>query len=49
VYPHFEQELLLLLREPGLRAAMGEAGRRYVAREYAWTRVEERFSACLEM
>jgi glycosyltransferase involved in cell wall biosynthesis len=41
-YPEFETELLLLLRDPALRRAMGEAGRRYVLREYGWEAVEQR-------
>lgn len=46
-YPDFEEELARLLDDPGLRRRLGEAGRTYVEREYAWPRVEERLFAAL--
>ena len=47
-YPDFEAELLLLLDNAPLRAAMGQQGRDYVLREYAWPEVEARFWRALE-
>lgn len=46
-YPEFEEELVRLLDDAPLRKAMGEAGRQYVLREYAWDAVEKRFEAAL--
>ncbi|MEI6563981.1 MAG: glycosyltransferase family 4 protein [bacterium] len=46
-YPEFEESLSLLLAKPALRNAMGEAGLRYVRREYAWKTVESRLLAAL--
>lgn len=47
-YPEFAACLRLLCPQPGLRGRLGEAGRAYVEREYAWPVVEERTSAFLE-
>jgi glycosyltransferase involved in cell wall biosynthesis len=47
-YPEFEEELLLLLEQPDLRARMGEAGRAYVLSEYRWDQVEKRLLAALD-
>ena len=47
-YPEFEEQLLLLLDQPDLRSALGEAGRRYVLREYAWEAIETRLAGALE-
>lgn len=47
-YPEFEEELLLLLTDEPLRRAMGEAGRRYVRREYAWEVVEKKLWEALD-
>ena len=47
-YPEFEEALSLLQAKPGLREAMGEAGRRYVAREYSWAAVETRLLSALQ-
>jgi glycosyltransferase involved in cell wall biosynthesis len=44
----FAPALRLLLERPGLREAMGRAGRAYVDREYRWEVVEERARAFLE-
>ena len=44
----FAQALLVLCARPALRASLGEAGRRYVAREYDWSVVESRTEALLE-
>jgi glycosyltransferase involved in cell wall biosynthesis len=44
----FAPALRLLLERPGLREAMGRAGRAYVEREYRWDLVEERARAFLE-
>ncbi len=41
-YAMFEEEVLLLLDNPAARAALGEAGRQFVLREYAWPAVERR-------
>jgi glycosyltransferase involved in cell wall biosynthesis len=46
-YPEFAACLRLLCPQPDLRARLGEAGRAYVEREYAWPVVEERTSAFL--
>jgi len=48
-YPEFEEELLLLLDDPELARSMGEAGRRYVQREYSWPAVESRLVQALEV
>ena len=47
-YAEFEAELLLLLRHPDLRRRMGEAGRAYVSREYAWPRILDKFLSALD-
>ncbi|MBM4142073.1 MAG: glycosyltransferase family 4 protein [Lentisphaerae bacterium] len=39
-YAEFEEALLTLADNPALRAALAEAGRRFVLRECAWERVE---------
>jgi len=46
-YPEFEEALTLLLTQPGLRDALGTAGRRYVERDYSWPSVERRLLAAL--
>ena len=46
-YPEFEEELQLLLDDPGLTRKMGEAGRAYVREVYAWPRVMDRLEAAL--
>lgn len=46
-YPEFEEELLALLEQPGLRRAMGESGRAYVLREYAWSAIARKFQDAL--
>ena len=38
-FAEFSEALALLLREPGLRAQMGEGGRKYVRTHYAWDAV----------
>ena len=48
VYPEFEEALSLLLRDPALRRTLGEAGRKYVLREYAWEAVERRLLEALD-
>ena len=47
VYPEFEEALLALLRQPALRRALGDAGRAYVLREYAWSAVQRNFDNAL--
>lgn len=47
-YPEFEEELLLLCRQPELRKAMGEAGRAYVELQYAWPAVRQRLLDALD-
>lgn len=47
-YPEFEEELIFLLDHPEARRTMGEAGRAYVQREYAWPAIERRFFDALE-
>lgn len=46
-YPDFEAELLRLLDDPAARAALGENGRRYVEREYAWPAIERKLSEAI--
>jgi glycosyltransferase involved in cell wall biosynthesis len=47
-YPEFEEELLLLMNDETLRHAMGEAGKKYVLKEYSWNSVEQRMLAALD-
>ena len=47
-YAEFAPALRLLVERPGLRAAMGRAGREYLERDYGWDRVEARASAFLQ-
>lgn len=47
-YPDFEAELSLLLDDPALRARLGEQGRAFARREYAWPAVEARLFRALE-
>ncbi len=48
VYPEFEEALLRLIQDPPLRRALGEAGRKYVLREYGWETVEQRLLHALD-
>ncbi|MDZ4198291.1 MAG: glycosyltransferase family 4 protein, partial [Kiritimatiellia bacterium] len=41
-YPDFEEELIRLLDDSGLRDTLGRQGREFVQREYAWPAVESR-------
>jgi glycosyltransferase involved in cell wall biosynthesis len=41
-YPEFEAELSMLMDQPDLRRRLGESGRAFVLREYAWPAVEKR-------
>lgn len=41
-YPDFEEELLLLLTRPELRAALGNSGREYVLMEYSRTSIDKK-------
>jgi glycosyltransferase involved in cell wall biosynthesis len=47
-FAQFEAALEMLRADPALAAAMGEAGREYVEREYTWDHVLERYEALLE-
>jgi glycosyltransferase involved in cell wall biosynthesis len=47
-YPDFEEALLRLLDEPALRRALGQNGRAYVQRAYAWPAVEQRLFQALD-
>ena len=47
MYPEFEEALLALLPQDRLRRAMGEAGRAYVLREYAWSAIDRKFQDAL--
>jgi glycosyltransferase involved in cell wall biosynthesis len=46
-YPEFEEALMLLLTQPGLRKQLGASGRQYVLDRYSWARVDERLLAAL--
>ncbi len=47
-YPDFEAQLLYLLDQPEARAALGNNGREFVAREYAWPVIEQRLFDALD-
>lgn len=47
-YADFETQLLYLLDHPQERAALGRRGRDFVAREYAWPAIEQKFLAALD-
>ena len=47
-FAEFEAALDLFLERQGLADAMGEAGRRYVSREYQWENVLDRYERLLE-
>ena len=47
-YPEFEQELLLLLDQPQLRAQLAANGNAYVHREYSWSVIERKLFAALD-
>ena len=47
-YPEFEEELILLLTNRELRAAMGNCGREYVLREYSWKSIDVKLLESLE-
>ena len=47
-YPDFETQLLYLLDNPAARTALGQNGRDFVAREYAWPAIERKFFAALD-
>jgi glycosyltransferase involved in cell wall biosynthesis len=46
-YSEFAAALRMLADSPGLRSALGAAGKAYVRREYHWDVVEERTSRFL--
>lgn len=48
-YPDFEAQLLFLLDHPEARAALGQRGRDFVAREYAWPAIERKFIDALAL
>ena len=48
-YPDFEAQLLYLLDHPEARAALGQRGRDFVAREYAWPAIERKFLDALAL
>ncbi len=47
-YPDFEEALLRLLDEPALRRALGQNGRAYVERAYAWPAIMQRLFQALD-
>jgi glycosyltransferase involved in cell wall biosynthesis len=47
-YPEFEEELLLLAEDAGLRNRLAESGRRFVLAEYSWPAVERRLWSALD-
>jgi glycosyltransferase involved in cell wall biosynthesis len=48
-YAEFSEALLMILNDGELARRMGEAGRRYVTREYNWDSVIDRLLAALEV
>ena len=44
----FARAVVSLLRDPGKRRALGEAGRRLVEKKYSWAQVASRFESLLE-
>jgi glycosyltransferase involved in cell wall biosynthesis len=46
-YRSFEATVDRLAGDPGLRAALGDAGRRYTARNYLWPAIIDRYTAFL--
>ncbi|HMP72020.1 MAG TPA: glycosyltransferase family 4 protein [Kiritimatiellia bacterium] len=48
-YPHFEESVLRLLDDPTLRSRLGEAGREFVLRDYAWPAVVARMFSALRL
>ncbi|MDY0150605.1 MAG: glycosyltransferase family 4 protein [Kiritimatiellia bacterium] len=47
-YPDFEAQLLFLLDHPEARATLGQRGRDFVARNYAWPVIEQKFIRALD-
>jgi len=47
-YPEFEEALLILHNNRPLRDRMGNAGEKYVLREYDWKTIEKKFVSALE-
>ena len=47
-YAEFEEELILLLDNEEVKARMGEQGRKFVQREYAWSAVEQRLLKAMD-
>ena len=47
-YPEFEEELLLLLNNPGIRTSLAKAGRRYVMEQYSWKTVAPKLLESLD-
>lgn len=47
-YPDFEDQLLFLLDHPEARTTLGQRGRDFVAREYAWPVIEQKFIRALD-
>jgi len=47
-YPDFEAQLLYLLDNPQARDALGANGHDFVAREYAWPAIEQKFLDALD-
>jgi len=48
-FAEFEAALDMLLENPGLATALGEAGRRYVEQNYAWDTVLDRYEELLSL
>ena len=46
-YASFEATVDRLMRDPGLRAALGAAGRAYTGRNYSWPAIIDRYTAFL--
>lgn len=48
-YPEFEAELLLLLENQEICAAMGKAGKEYVQQNYSWQSIESKLDKILSL
>jgi glycosyltransferase involved in cell wall biosynthesis len=47
-YPEFEEEVVALMDNPALGAAMAENGKQYVRREYSWDSIDSKLFAAID-